>query len=92
MTDDDIAIRRKRLVLRSRYRGFLESDLIFGRFAAAHLDLLTPAQLDSYEALLAENDQDLFAWITGRQPIPARHDNDVMGLLRAVAGAGPGPH
>jgi antitoxin CptB len=77
------AIRRKRLLHQSRYRGRLESDLLFGRFASVHLAGLDRAQLDRYEALLAESDQDLFAWIFGNEPVPSRHDNDVLHRLRA---------
>ncbi len=79
---ESAAIRRKRLLHRSRYRGFLESDLVLGRFAAAHLGALDDRQLDRYEALLDESDQDLFAWITGRRHAPARHENDVLAMLR----------
>jgi antitoxin CptB len=77
------AIRRKRLLHQSRYRGRLESDLLLGRFAAAHLAGLDRDQLDRYEALLAESDQDLLAWIGGREPVPSRHDHDVFHRLRA---------
>lgn len=77
------AIRRKRLLHQSRYRGRLESDLLLGRFASAQLAGLDRDQLDRYEALLAESDQDLFAWISGQEPVPPRHDNDVFHRLRA---------
>ncbi|MGH6914558.1 MAG: succinate dehydrogenase assembly factor 2 [Geminicoccales bacterium] len=78
-----ITVRRKRLVYRSRYRGCLESDLLFGRFADQYLRTLDPCQLDRYEALLGESDQDLLAWIFGRSPVPPRHDHDVFHLLRS---------
>lgn len=74
--------RSKRLLHRSRYRGVLEADLLLGRFAQAHLASLTPAQLDRYEALLEESDADLLAWIGGRRRAPARHDHDVLAMLR----------
>jgi antitoxin CptB len=79
---ETIGVRRKRLLYQSRYRGRLESDLLFGSFAARHLPSLSGAQLDRYEALLEESDQDLFAWITGQQPVPQRHDHDVFRLLQ----------
>ena len=41
-----------------------------------------PAQLDRYEALLDEADQDLLGWVYAREPVPPRHDNDVFALLR----------
>jgi len=77
------AIRRKRLRHRSRYRGFLESDLLLERFVDSRLDELDDQQLDQLEALLDEADGDLWAWVTGQAPVPARHDNEVLAMLRA---------
>ena len=79
---EPIAIRRKRLNSQSRYRGRLEGDLLLGRFAGRHLAGLDRTQLDRYEALLEESDHDLFAWISGQQRVPDRHDHDVFRLLQ----------
>jgi antitoxin CptB len=79
---ETVRVRRKRLLYQSRYRGCLESDLLFGSFAARHLPALSRLQLDRYEALLEESDHDLFAWISGQQPVPDRHDHDVFRLLQ----------
>lgn len=84
-----LTVRRKRLIYQSRYRGCLESDLFFGRFADAHLHQLDQSQLERYEALLREDDHDLFTWISGRAPVPARHDHDVFALLRHFTAATP---
>jgi succinate dehydrogenase flavin-adding protein (antitoxin of CptAB toxin-antitoxin module) len=81
--DETRELRRKRLVHRSRYRGVKESDLLFGQFAARHLGELDDVQLDRYEALLDEPDQDVLAWVYGRAPVPDRHCNDVFERLRA---------
>jgi antitoxin CptB len=80
--DETRELRRKRLAHRSRYRGVKESDLLFGQFAARHLGELDDAQLDRYEALLDEPDQELLAWVYGRAPVPHRHRNDVFERLR----------
>lgn len=79
---ESVSLRRKRLLYQSRYRGRLESDLLFGRFADRHLPSLSVRQLDRYEALLRESDQDLFAWIAGWEAVPERHDHDVFRLLQ----------
>ena len=79
---ESVSIRRKRLLHQSRYRGRLEGDLLLGGFAARHLASFSLAQLDRYEALMQESDQDLFAWISGQQPVPERHDHDVFRLLQ----------
>jgi len=75
--------RLKRLAHRSRYRGFKEVDLHFGQFADRHLAGLSGDELDQYEALLDEADQDVWAWLTGARHVPARHDNRVFKLLQA---------
>lgn len=62
--------RLKRMRMRSWRRGTKEMDLVLGPFADAHLADLTAAELAGYEALLAENDQDLMAWILGQAAPP----------------------
>jgi antitoxin CptB len=79
---EDIAIRRKRLLYRSWHRGTREADLLLGPFAERRLGELSPPQLDRYEALLAENDADLYDWISGREPPPPASDSDVLRLVK----------
>lgn len=62
--------RLKRLTMRSWRRGTKEMDLILGPFADAHLAGLDAATLDLYDALLAENDQDLIGWMLGQSAPP----------------------
>jgi antitoxin CptB len=80
---EDTDIRRKRLLYRSWHRGTREADLLLGPFAERHLAEMTPPQLDRFEALLAENDADLYDWIGGRVPPPPDRDSDVLRLLIA---------
>ena len=62
----------KRMAMRSWRRGTKEMDLVLGPFADAHLAGLSKPDLLTYDALLAENDQDLMAWILGQSvPPPA---------------------
>ncbi|GEK70885.1 antitoxin CptB [Paracoccus denitrificans] len=63
---DEKETRLKRLRMRSWRRGTKEMDLILGPFSDSELERLTEAELDLYEALLTENDQDLYPWITAR--------------------------
>ena len=79
MNDD---LRRKRLHYRSWHRGTKELDLLLGGFADRHLAEFSPAQLDRFEALLQNSDPDIYLWISGREPIPEAHDDDIMALLR----------
>lgn len=58
--------RLKRLHMRSWRRGMKEMDLILGHFADDRLSRLDAGELDLYERLLSENDQDLYLWVTAR--------------------------
>ncbi len=64
--------RLKRMRMRSARRGIKEMDLILGGFATDRLAAMDAAALDAYDALLAENDQDLYAWVTGQAAPPPR--------------------
>ncbi|MDU9006802.1 succinate dehydrogenase assembly factor 2 [Sedimentitalea todarodis] len=64
--------RVRRLRMRSMRRGIKEMDLILSAFADANLASMTADDLDLYDALLDENDQDLYQWVTGQVPTPAR--------------------
>ncbi len=63
---------RKRMTMRSWRRGTKEMDLILGPFAEARLPGMAEGVLTLFDALLAENDQDLYPWMTGAVEPPER--------------------
>lgn len=65
-------IRLKRLTMRSMRRGIKEMDILLSRYADIRLAEMDDAELDLYEALLNENDQDLYQWVSGQKPAPDR--------------------
>jgi antitoxin CptB len=69
---------RKRLKFRSWHRGTREMDLLMGSFADEHLPHFTEAQLKTYEEILGYSDPDLYIWYTGKEPIPANVESDVL--------------
>ena len=77
--------RLKRLRMRSWRRGIKEMDLILGPYADASLAGLDADQIDAYEALLDENDQDLYAWFSGREAAPERHRPVIETVLQGRA-------
>lgn len=80
--------RLKRMKIRSWHRGMQEMDLLLGRFADAELHTLSDADLDLYEAILFEDDQDLYAWITGDRPWPTSLSNALTARLTSFANKG----
>ncbi|WP_340151466.1 succinate dehydrogenase assembly factor 2 [uncultured Sneathiella sp.] len=79
---EDITIRRKRLIHRSRYTGMKETDLLLGGFANKYVSGFTSDQLDSYEALLEAGDPNIYVWAVGREEVPEDYQSDVMTLLQ----------
>ncbi|MCW1919653.1 succinate dehydrogenase assembly factor 2 [Rhodobacter sp. KR11] len=65
--------RLKRMKMRSWRRGTKEMDLVLGPYADAHLEGMSAQELDGFEAILAEQDQDLMAWILGHKVAPDVH-------------------
>jgi len=64
-------VRIKRMKMRSMRRGIKEMDLILQAYADRNLSQMDSDGLDTYDALLHENDQDLYQWVTGQVQPPA---------------------
>ena len=67
------AYRLKRLKMRSMRRGIKEMDLILTAYAESEVAL--------YDALLHENDQDLYQWVTGQADAPGQYS----GMIKNIA-------
>ena len=80
MEDRDTRLRRLRM--RSWRRGTKEMDLVLGRFWDDEGASLDSGTLDLYDALLEENDQDLYQWVSGQAPAP-EHFAPLIARLKA---------
>ena len=87
MSDGTQRDRLARLTMRANRRGIKEMDIILGRYAEARLDRMDPAALDLFDALLSENDQDLYQWVTGQTSPPERF-SPLIGDIARVARSG----
>jgi antitoxin CptB len=72
--------RLKRLQMRSMRRGIKEMDLILSAYATRNLVSMNLDQLDLYDALLNENDQDLYQWVTGQVSAPAQFSDLIFDI------------
>ncbi len=77
-TDD---ARLKRMRMRSWRRGTKEMDLVLGPYADTQLSGMSGAELDAFDSLLEENDQDLMAWLLGQKATPVAH----VGLISVLS-------
>ena len=76
--------RRRRILFRAWRRGIREMDIALGGFAEANLPTLTDAELDEFEVWLDLPDPDIFSWVTGEVPTPARFDTPMFARLVAT--------
>ena len=74
-------VRIKRMKMRSMRRGIKEMDLILSAYAERNLAGMDTVGLDAYDALLHENDQDLYQWVTGQ----ARPPDNFADLIADIA-------
>jgi len=79
--DETRQTRIRRLAMRSMRRGIREMDLILSAFAEGALAGMSEVDLALYEALLEENDHDLYLWVTGQQAAP----DALTGLVGRIA-------
>jgi antitoxin CptB len=75
--------RLKKLRFRAWRRGFREADLILGPFADKHVSAMSAAELDKFERLLDQPDQDLYAWIVGTLAPPPEFDDALLSRIKA---------
>lgn len=70
ITSAELDPRRRRLYFRAWHRGIREMDLILGQFADNEIAAIDGPELDEFEAILGEDDNDLFKWICGKADTP----------------------
>jgi len=58
-------------------------DLVLGRFADTQLASLTDSELDEVERWLVVPDQQIFAWVTGTEPVSRDFDSALFHRLRS---------
>ena len=81
----DLDPRRRRILVRAWRRGIREMDLVIGGFADAEIDQLSDVELDELELLMAEEDADIFRWVTGEAEIPEQFRTALFDRMRAYA-------
>ena len=59
----EIDVRRRRALYRANYRGTKEMDWLLGKFAEAHVPLMSASELTTFEQFLAMADPALQPWL-----------------------------
>lgn len=79
-------VRLKRIYMRASHRGTKEMDLICTAWAHARLQSADAPTLDLFEALLEENDNDLYRWVSGQTAAPERYARLVADMEAVMLG------
>ena len=74
----------KRLIMQSNRRGMKENDIILGNFATKNIGRLNNDELNTYEKLLIENDQDIYLWISGDKSIPGQFEKIISKIVSTL--------
>jgi antitoxin CptB len=83
---DERDVRLRRIRYRSWHRGCKETDVILGNFAdKALLTLTTDEELTLYEALLEEQDVDIWNWLTDKTSLADGRYDVLRGRLQSFA-------
>lgn len=72
----------KRILYRSWHRGCKETDILLGDFAKEIGTELSQHDLDQFEALLSEQDWDIYNWINGNIPAPSPYCDGLIERIR----------
>ena len=80
---DPLDATRRKLLYRSKQRGWLEMDIMLGNWAAANLPRLQEAELQQFQEVIDMENPDLFKWLTGQVAVPDDVDNPLLVRLCA---------
>lgn len=80
---------RKRLIYRSKQRGWLEVDLLLGSWATDNVMNLTETECVQYENILNCETLDIYNMITAQMPIPPLLQTPMMKRLQDYAASQP---
>lgn len=84
-----LEVLRKRLLYRSKQRGWLEVDLLMGAFADAHLGAMGEVELRAYERLLNRETLDLYNFITGKDEAPPELQGPLLEKVKEYVATSP---
>ena len=83
---DDVESRRRRAIFRAGHRGTKEMDWLLGRFADAHVVMMSEESLAEFELLLQFPDPQLHDMVVYPEIAPAGEFAEIVRRIRAFYG------
>jgi antitoxin CptB len=82
LSSDGLEPLRKKLLFRAWHRGIREMDLIFGRFADAHIGEMPAQEIEEFAFLLEVFDRDLIQWFTDETETPTEWNTELFQKIK----------
>lgn len=82
--ENDLATRQRRLIYRSKQRGWLEVDLLLGTWASENVEKLDAAELDEFEEFVNMETIDIYNVITLRLDVPQSMKRGGDGVVERI--------
>lgn len=83
---ENLDVRQRRIIYRSKQRGWLELDILFGGWAVKHVpNMKDEASIAQVEMLLDAETPHVLKWILKQEPTPPQFDNRIIHSLQAYA-------
>jgi succinate dehydrogenase assembly factor 2 len=84
LPNDDLVTRQKRLIYRSKQRGWLEVDLLLGTWASENVPKLQGDELDQFEDFVNMETIDIYNVITLRLDVPEHMKRNGEGVVEKI--------
>ena len=78
---NDLETYKKKIIYKASHRGSKEMDILLGSFINKYVELFNKNELQQFDLILDNYDDDIYQWILGKSDIPNEYQNRVFFLL-----------
>ena len=78
---NDLEVYKKKIIYKASHRGSKEMDILLGNFINKYVELFNKNELQQFDLILDNDDDDIYRWILSKNDIPNKYQNRVFSLL-----------
>ncbi len=78
---NDLEVYKKKIIYKASHRGSKEMDILLGNFINKYVELFNKNELQQFDLILDNDDDDIYQWILGKIDIPNKYQSRVFSLL-----------
>ena len=69
---NDLETYKKKIIYKASHRGSKEMDILLGNFINKYVELFNKNELQQFDLILDNDDDDIYQWILGKSDIPSK--------------------